>query len=115
MTPQNTSLNGWVDYGSILSRVADAVSNVLGCGRVPDQVPALAGGDPRTFGLALATVAGELHGLHAPSRQPMFPSPLATLSRVAASHEVLLDPPAKRAPRAWAVSRAVRWRRHAWR
>jgi glutaminase len=43
--------------------VVDAVSDVLGRGRVADQIPALADSDPHAFGLALATVDGELHGV----------------------------------------------------
>jgi glutaminase len=43
--------------------VADAAGGVLGHGRIPDQIPALADGDPRAFGLAIATVEGQLHGI----------------------------------------------------
>jgi glutaminase len=69
---------GWSDYGlaqlvsagelsyeRILDRVAGAVQSVLGSGRVPDQIPALASADPQTFGLAVATVGGEVHGVGA--------------------------------------------------
>ena len=47
----------------VLDRVAWAVRSVLGSGRVPDQIPALAGADPHAFGLAVATVEGEVHGV----------------------------------------------------
>jgi len=35
----------------------------LGSGRVPDQIPVLAGTDPHVFGMAVATVEGEVHGV----------------------------------------------------
>jgi glutaminase len=50
-------------YERVLDRVAGAVRTVLGSGRVPDQIPVLAGADPQMFGLAVATVDGEVHGV----------------------------------------------------
>jgi glutaminase len=61
--PRNSSAVEELEYERILDRVADAVGGVLGSGHVPDQIPALAGADPRMFGLAVATVAGEVHGV----------------------------------------------------
>ncbi len=43
--------------------MAGAVRGVLGSGRVPDQVPAIADADPHVFGLAVATVEGKVHGV----------------------------------------------------
>ena len=63
MASQESSAVGWVEYRSVLDRVADAAREVLGSGRVPDQIPVLADADPRAFGLAVATVEGEVHGV----------------------------------------------------
>jgi glutaminase len=52
-------------YEEILERVMDAVAPSLGRGRVPDYIPALATADPSAFGLAVATVEGEVHGIGA--------------------------------------------------
>jgi glutaminase len=54
---------GWLGDGRVLDRVADAVRGVLGSGRVSDQIPVLANADPRAFGLAVATVEGEMCGV----------------------------------------------------
>ena len=54
---------GSVQYGRVLERVAESVQGVLGEGRVADHIPALADADPYAFGMALATVDGELHGV----------------------------------------------------
>ena len=54
---------GSVQHGRVLERVAETVQGVLGEGRVADQIPALADADPYAFGMALATVDGELHGV----------------------------------------------------
>ncbi|MFE4604196.1 glutaminase, partial [Kitasatospora indigofera] len=43
----------------------EAARPVLGTGRVADYIPALAAADPAAFGLALATVDGEVHGVGA--------------------------------------------------
>jgi glutaminase len=63
MASQESSAAGWPGYRAVLDRVADAVQDVLGSGRVPDQIPAIAGADPHAFGLAVATVEGEVHGV----------------------------------------------------
>ena len=52
-----------MEYQPLLDRVVDAVRDVLGSGRVPGQIPAIAGADPHAFGLAVATVEGEVHGV----------------------------------------------------
>lgn len=61
MASQKSSAASWLEYGPVLDRVVDAVRDVLGSGRVPDQIPAIADADPHSFGLAVATVEGELH------------------------------------------------------
>jgi glutaminase len=63
MASQESSAAGWPGYRPVLDRVAEAVRDVLGSGHVPDQIPAIAGADPRAFGLAVATVDGEVHGV----------------------------------------------------
>jgi glutaminase len=63
MASQGSSAAAWPGYRPVLDGVAGAVRDVLGSGRVPDQIPALAGADPRAFGLAVATVEGEVHGV----------------------------------------------------
>jgi glutaminase len=63
MVSRNPSAAGEPEYERILGRVADAVRGVLGSGQVPGQIPALASADPRVFGLAVATVDGEVHGV----------------------------------------------------
>ncbi|MFI9273003.1 glutaminase [Kitasatospora sp. NPDC052896] len=51
-----------MDYQLELQRALDAARPVLGTGRVADYIPALAAADPKSFGLALATVDGEVYG-----------------------------------------------------
>lgn len=63
MASRKSSAVGRVEYRSVLDRVAGTVRDVLGGGRVPDQIPVLAGADPHAFGLAVATVEGEVHGV----------------------------------------------------
>src|SRR5215468_5079982 len=63
MASQKSSAAGWPGYRPVLDRVACAVRDVLGSGRVPDQIPAIADADPHAFGLAIATVEGEVHGI----------------------------------------------------
>jgi glutaminase len=63
MASRNSSAPGALSYERVLDRVAGAVQSVLGSGRVPDQIPVLAGADPQLFGLAVATVDGEVHGV----------------------------------------------------
>jgi hypothetical protein len=45
-----------VDYQNILNTVHATVTPLIGCGRLPEGMPALATVDPSRFGLALATV-----------------------------------------------------------
>jgi len=52
-----------VDYDALLAIVHEAVRPVVGRGRVARAIPALAAADPTGFGLALATVDGEVHGV----------------------------------------------------
>jgi len=63
MASLNYSTTGEPDYERILDEVASAVRGVLGSGHVPDRIPALADADPRAFGLAVATVEGDVHGV----------------------------------------------------
>lgn len=63
MVSRNPSAADEPEYERILGRVADAVRGVLGSGQVLGQIPALASADPRVFGLAVATVDGEVHGV----------------------------------------------------
>ena len=63
MASRDSSAVDRLDYERVLDRAADAVRGVLGSGRVPDQVPVLAGADPHAFGLAVATVEGKVHGV----------------------------------------------------
>ncbi len=55
--------NGLVDLQDQLNQAMEAARPVLGTGRVADYIPALAAADPGAFGLALATVDGEVHGV----------------------------------------------------
>jgi glutaminase len=50
-------------YREWLERVAEAVEPVLGSGRAPEYIPALSDGDPRRFGMAIATIDGAVHGI----------------------------------------------------
>ncbi|MFE9426823.1 glutaminase [Kitasatospora sp. NPDC006697] len=52
-----------MDYQLELQRAHEAARPVLATGRVADYIPALGAADPRAFGLALATVDGEVHGV----------------------------------------------------
>src|SRR5689334_4329482 len=63
MASDMSSMADWLEDGRLLDRVAGAARGVLGSGRVPDQIPMLANADPRTFGLAIATVDGEVRGV----------------------------------------------------
>jgi glutaminase len=62
MASRDSSAAGDLDYERVLDRVAGAVRDVLGSGHVPDRIPVLASADPHAFGLAVATVDGEVHG-----------------------------------------------------
>jgi glutaminase len=63
MASHESSTAGWLEDGRLLDRVAGAVQGVLGSGHVPDQIPILANADPRAFGLAVATVDGDVRGV----------------------------------------------------
>ncbi|WP_422397020.1 glutaminase [Streptomyces gobiensis] len=52
-----------MDYGELLSEAMEAARPVLGRGAPADYIPALACADPADFGMALATVDGEVHGV----------------------------------------------------
>ncbi|HVH23275.1 MAG TPA: glutaminase, partial [Pseudonocardia sp.] len=52
-----------MDYQPLLERAVAAATATAGRGRVADYIPALAAVDPDAFGLAMATVDGELHGV----------------------------------------------------
>ncbi|RKH31831.1 glutaminase [Corallococcus sicarius] len=52
-----------MDYQAVLTQVWDAVRPVLGQGRVATYIPALAAVDPSRFGMALATVEGDVYGV----------------------------------------------------
>ncbi|MEE1927411.1 glutaminase [Streptomyces sp. TRM 70351] len=51
-----------MDYEELLTRARAAALPVLGRGQPADYIPALACADPYDFGMALATVDGEVHG-----------------------------------------------------
>ena len=63
MASRNSPAADEPEYEHILDRVAGAVRGVLGSGHVPDRIPVLATADPQTFGLAVATVDGGVHGV----------------------------------------------------
>jgi glutaminase len=63
MASDKSSTAGWLEDGRLLDRVAGAVRGVPGSGRVPGQIPRLANADPRAFGLAVATVDGDVRGV----------------------------------------------------
>ncbi|MCY1047396.1 glutaminase [Corallococcus sp. bb12-1] len=52
-----------MDYQAVLHDVWAAVRPVVGQGRVATYIPALAAVDPRRFGMALATVDGDVYGV----------------------------------------------------
>lgn len=52
-----------MDYQGLLQDIAEALEPRRGEGRVADYIPALANVDPKRFGLALATVDGEVFGV----------------------------------------------------
>jgi glutaminase len=63
MVSRNSPTADGPEYERILDQVADAVRGVLGRGHVPAEIPVLASADPRSFGLAVATVEGDVHGV----------------------------------------------------
>ncbi|MFL5351146.1 glutaminase [Archangium sp.] len=52
-----------MDYQEVLNQVLEEVRPVMGQGKVANYIPALAAVDPGQFGMALATVDGELFGV----------------------------------------------------
>jgi glutaminase len=52
-----------MDYQELLNQVLEEVRPVRGQGKVASYIPALAAVDPGQFGMALATVDGELYGV----------------------------------------------------
>ena len=52
-----------MDYQELLNQVLEEVRPVMGQGKVASYIPALAAVDPGQFGMALATVDGELFGV----------------------------------------------------
>ncbi|MBV6702250.1 glutaminase [Kitasatospora aureofaciens] len=52
-----------MDYRRLLDAAAAAARATTGQGRVADYIPALAAADPEAFGMAVATVDGELYGV----------------------------------------------------
>jgi glutaminase len=52
-----------VDHQKMLCEAMEAARPVLGTGKVADYIPALAAVDPNAFGMALATVDGDVHGV----------------------------------------------------
>lgn len=51
------------DYQELLLTAMAAARKTAGLGRVADYIPALATADPNAFGMALATVDGDLYGV----------------------------------------------------
>lgn len=52
-----------MDYEALLRKAEAAARPLLGLGQPASYIPALAGVEPRRFGMALATVEGEVHGV----------------------------------------------------
>jgi glutaminase len=52
-----------VDYQTLLDNVAAEIAPLIGTGNVADYIPALAGVDPTSFGMAVADVGGGVHGV----------------------------------------------------
>ncbi|MFJ1746620.1 glutaminase [Streptomyces sp. NPDC088116] len=55
--------SGPTDYQELLHTAMAAAERTAGQGRVADYIPALATADPNAFGMALATVDGDLYGV----------------------------------------------------
>ncbi|MEU7876518.1 glutaminase [Dactylosporangium sp. NPDC049140] len=51
-----------MQYQQIVDAVHAKIAPLIGCGRVADYIPGLAGVDPRRFGLALAAPDGAVYG-----------------------------------------------------
>lgn len=80
-------------YPGLLERAMDAAAPSIGDGRVPDSIPALAHVDPDAFGLAVATVEGEVYGVGEWRR----PFSIQSISKVFALALVI----ARDGPRIW--------------
>ena len=52
-----------MDYQTLLDNVAAEVAPLIGTGNVADYIPALAGVDPMSFGMAIADLDGGVHGV----------------------------------------------------
>ncbi|WP_037601980.1 glutaminase [Streptacidiphilus rugosus] len=52
-----------LDYQQLLDASLDAARRTAGAGKVADYIPALAREDPDAFGMALASVEGEVYGV----------------------------------------------------
>ncbi len=52
-----------MDHQTLLEEIAEEIRPAIGQGRVADYIPALAAVDPRCFGMAFATVEGEVVGV----------------------------------------------------
>ncbi|MBP0460175.1 glutaminase [Streptomyces montanisoli] len=52
-----------MDYEELLREAMRAARATAGRGRIADYIPALAGADPHAFGMAIATVDGQVHGV----------------------------------------------------
>ncbi|MEU6084235.1 glutaminase [Streptomyces sp. NPDC047108] len=52
-----------LDYRKILEQVAEDVAPQIGGGRPAEYIPALASVDPRRFGMAVAGIDGQVHGV----------------------------------------------------
>ncbi|MFC7310038.1 glutaminase [Streptomyces monticola] len=63
MNPINIDTSPGTDYQSVLEEIADEIGALPGRGRSADYIPALACADPRSFGMALADVDGNVHGV----------------------------------------------------
>lgn len=51
-----------MNYEALLADVMEQVAAHIGQGAVPDYIPALSGADPSRFGIAVATVEGDVYG-----------------------------------------------------
>jgi glutaminase len=85
-----------VDHQKMLYEAMEAARPVLGTGKVADYIPALAAVDPNAFGMALATVDGDVHGvgdweqpfsIQSISKQAVFTLALAVASILSGSQQ----------------------------
>ena len=52
-----------VDYQAVMEQIADDVATLVGSGTPAEYIPALAGVDPRRFGIAVADGSGKVYGV----------------------------------------------------